>query len=150
MKDLIGGGEGSRGRGADPGRETMAFFMAASFADTSSSIICINSRVLYSFSMFASFRQTSFRYMFWSTNIRCRLSASNRWFDVVNPVLLHIYVRSSTSVIVDITLQGERVVVACEVLLSMRHGVSAELLLVQDGANAVNPEKIQGVTMPYG
>ena len=36
------------------------------------------------------------------------------------------------------------------VRLPMRHGVSAELLLVQDGANAVNPEKIQGATMPYG
>ena len=29
-------------------------------------------------------------------------------------------------------------------------GMSAELSLVQDGANTVNPEKIQGATMPYG
>ena len=30
------------------------------------------------------------------------------------------------------------------------NGMSAELSLVQDGANTVNPEKIQGATMPYG
>ena len=38
-----------------------------------------------------------------------------------------------------------------DLLLKWRlSGVSAELSLVQDGANTVNPEKIQGATMPYG
>ena len=47
-------------------------------------------------------------------------------------------------------LQGDRGVSACEVLLSMRHGVSAELG-VNPGLELtrMSPEEIQSVTISY-